>query len=96
MSEFWPGSLSGMPKLVLAVTPEPETTIHGAREGARTGLRTKIEREMDRIGRAIGRLSYKQQACLAELLSQAYRMRGITEGDWASWHLPPPALSELS
>jgi hypothetical protein len=63
---------------------------------ARTGLRSKIERELDRIGRAVGKLSYKQKSCLSQVLAQAYRSRGINENDPGSWQRPAPVLGEVS
>lgn len=63
---------------------------------ARVGLCSKIDRELARINRAVGRLGYKQKACLSLALTHAYWMRGITAEDRSSWALAPPTLGEVS
>lgn len=63
---------------------------------ARTGLRAKIERELDRIGRAVGKLSYKQQSCISQVLTEAYWRKGIHADNPESWGRSAPVLQDVS
>jgi hypothetical protein len=59
------------------------------------GLEVKIANEVDRIGRATGRLGYKQASCLRKVITDLYREFGISDTLYSSWRAAYPNLVDI-
>lgn len=59
------------------------------------GLEVKIASEVDRIGRATGRLGYKQASCLRKVITDLYREFGIGDHRYFGWRAACPSLTDI-